>query len=571
MLGKKRSPLVLLLTLVLAISFIASGCGGSTSSDSTSSAVAASVSSTSGTTTDAAALDPIEISFFISDPGQAPTPDNKIYKLIKEKLGVTCKFEFLVGDKDQKIGVMVAGGEYPDVVFVDSNSVAKFTGAGALIPLEDLIAKNAPNLATHFDPYKNKVKDSTDGHFYVMPDYNRIYGQYKTNIWQGPAFWIQKAILKDAGYPKVKTLDQYFDLIEKYKAKNPKINDQPTIGFEVLSEGWRDFCLKNAPQHLIGHANDGGVVVDNSTNIAEFFWDKDYAKRYYKKLNDMNAKGIVDPETFTMTYDQYMAKLSSGRVLGMFDQYWNFSNAEKTLTQQNMIERTYAPCPVVFDEGTKDYYQDLPVLNVNTGFAITKNCKNPERVIKFFNDIMTEEWQKILGWGIKDEDYLVDDKGIFYRNQEQRDHSTDQAWILANQAYTLWYYAPKMDGTYTDGNACSPGFAPKEFYETLKPFDKEFLKAYGFQTWTDFLSPAPENRISYPAWQINLVDGSPAAMANTKLGEIGTKLLPKAILSKPDQFDKVWDDYVAELHKVDIKAYLDRVNDQLKWRAENWK
>ncbi len=564
---RKRNWLVALLTGLLSVSFVLTGCGGS---DSSSSSTSTSGSATA-TGSSAEKLDPIEISFFISDPGQAPTPDNKIYKKIKEELGVSINWEFLVGDKNQKVGVLIAGGEYPDVITMSSDIVSKFVGAGALVPLEDIIAKDAPNLQKHYEPFKNKVKDVTDGHFYVMPDYGVFYNKFSVNVNEGPAFFMQKAVLKDAGYPKVKTLDQYFELIEKYKAKNPTIDGQPTIGFEVLSEGWRDFCLKNPPQHLIGHPNDGGVVVDDKTNTAEFFWDKDYAKRYYKKLNEINAKGLLDPESFTMNYDQYIAKLSSGRVLGMFDQHWNFSNAELTLKTQKKFERTYAPLPLVFDENTQDYYMDRPVLNVNTGYAITKSAKDPARIIKFFDALLTEKWQKILGWGIEGEDYMVDDKGMFYMTPEQRVNYNDQTWRLGNQAQTLWYYGPKMEGTFNDGNATGPGGQPKEYYDALSDYDKEFLKAYGYDQQSDFFSPAPENRISYPAWQIDLVDGSPASMANTKIGDIGTKFLPKAILAKPDKFDSVWDDYVNQLHKEDIQAYLDRVNDQLKWRAENWK
>ncbi len=46
------------------------------------------------------------------------------------------------------------------------------------------------------------------------------------------ALWIQKAVLKEFGYPKIKTLDEYFDLIEKYAKKYPTINGLPTIGFD---------------------------------------------------------------------------------------------------------------------------------------------------------------------------------------------------------------------------------------------------------------------------------------------------------------------------------------------------
>lgn len=517
----------------------------------------------------AATPKPITFTVFIGAPGQQPTPDNKIYKLIQKELGVTLKFEFLVGDIDQKLGVMIAGEDYPDII----TGHTRLINAGALIPLEDLIKKNCPTLWKHYEPYLNMVKEPSDGHFYIMPNYGRYYGEYRATDFWGPAFYIQKAVLKEFGYPKVKTLDQYFDLIEKYKAKYPEIDGMPTIGFEILGYSWRNWGLKNPPQHLIGHPNDGGVVVDyfGKTYKAEIFADKDYAKRYYKKLNEMNAKGLIDRETFTLTYDQYMAKMSSGRVLGTFDQKWNFNNANTSLIMQKKYERTYAPTTPVFDpKTTKDWYMDRTVLNLNNGFAITKKCKDPVRFLKFLDALLSEKWQKILQWGIKGEDYLVDQKGIFYRNEKQRAEQNDLTWQLANRAQTIIDYAPKMEGTFKDGNATSAGIQPGEFYDSLNSFDKEFLAGYKYKTWADFFSPPPPNPIPYPAWQINLVDGTPAKITDTKLNDLAMKYLPKAILADPADFDKVWDEYVTEIHKLDIKAYEDRINEQIQWRLKNW-
>ncbi|MFD2877136.1 hypothetical protein ACFTAO_15895 [Paenibacillus rhizoplanae] len=49
----------------------------------------------------------------MNGPGQQPTPDNKLLKLIKDETGITFNQEFLVGDLQQKLGVMIAGGDYP--------------------------------------------------------------------------------------------------------------------------------------------------------------------------------------------------------------------------------------------------------------------------------------------------------------------------------------------------------------------------------------------------------------------------------------------------------------------------
>ncbi len=520
----------------------------------------------SGLNIQAASPKPAEFRVFIADPGQPPTPDNKIYKLIRQRLGVSLRSEFLVGDRDQKLGIMIAGGDYPDIM----TGHTRLVDAGAFIPLENLIRKYAPHLYAHYKPYWNMIKEPKDGHIYILPNYGRHYGKYKPTMSYGPAFWIQKTVLAEFGYPKVKTLDQYFDLIAKYKQKHSTIDDKPIIGFTILCDGWRDFCLKNPPQHLIGHPNDGGVVVNQKTFKAEIFADKDYAKRYYQKLCDMNELGIIDKESFVQTYDQYIAKLSSGRVLGMFDQRWDFGNADYSLRTRGLVERTYAPCPITYDSKIRDWYLDRSVLNLNNGFGITTKCKDPVRVIKFLDTLLAEDWQKILGWGIRGEDYEVDAKGIFYRTPEQRVHGDDPMWKLANKADALYNYAPKMEGTFKDGNTTGPGTQPGEFFATLKPYEQQFLTKYGYKTWADFFSPAPPNPVYYPAWQINLIEGSPAKLAETKLNELGSKYLPKAILAKPGDFDKVWTEYVRELHKVDIKAYEDRINEQIQWRIKNW-
>ena len=60
-------------------------------------------------------LEPITLTAFIGDPGDQPADDNKIFKLIEEKFGVTFEFEYLAGDLDEKLGLMIAAEDYPDL------------------------------------------------------------------------------------------------------------------------------------------------------------------------------------------------------------------------------------------------------------------------------------------------------------------------------------------------------------------------------------------------------------------------------------------------------------------------
>lgn len=517
---------------------------------------------------------PVTISLWMTTASSAPAADNKLTKLLKDKLGVTLTYEIVAPDNaDQKTGVMLAGGEYPDLVgATDLN--ARFILGGALIPMDEYLTEDKANLLfEHVRPYWNRLSfDAGDGEkkIYILPNYNRFYNEITGGTHYGASgFWIQKHVLEDAGYPNLDNwnLDKYFGLIENYVKKYPTIDGQPTIGFEVLAVSGREWGMTNPPEYLAGHPNDGGVIVKN--NVAEIFANKDIAKTYYQYLNAMNAKGLVDRESFTQTLDQYLAKLASGRVLGMYDQRWGFGNAQDALVAEGKDHRTFVSTMPVY-EGATPYYADRDVMNINQGFGVSVSCQQPDVAVAFLNTMMSQEWQKILHWGIEGEDYLVDDNGRFYRTPEMRETQKDLVWRASNRLEALLDVLPKYQGTYDDGNAYNADNQPEEFFATLSDYDKNFLNAYGKKTWRDFLNQPPENPVYYPCWNITLPDGSEAQMANKQLTDISLKYLPRAILAQPSEFEGIWAEYVSEIEKVNYKEIERVINEGIQDRIANW-
>jgi putative aldouronate transport system substrate-binding protein len=514
-----------------------------------------------------AAEQPITISVFTWQNVVAPPADNKILKLMKEKLGVTLEWDIGTANKDQKIGVMIAGGDYDDLLLIDST---KFIDAGACVPLDDLVEKYAPNIKRHYAGVWEKMKEK-DGKVYCLPNWGVIENRFTATYYSGPAMFIQKAVLKEYGYPKIKTADEYFDLIKKYKAKYPTIDGKPTIGFSILTYDWHKFNLINPPQFLAGYPNDGNGVVDQKTFKYQVFLGLDIAKRWYKMLNDMNVAGLIDKESFVDNFDQYLAKLSNGQVLGIHDQVWQFQESQFALVTQNKILRTMASLPIVFDKTTTPHWRDRPLPNLQRGYGISVKAKDAVRIIKFLDAQLSEEWQKIYQWGIKGEDYSLDSKGVPFRTPEQRKQQDDVVWKLKNKA-DIWYGdAPKMEGAFSDNNACQIGDIPGEYQANLKPEDKELLKAYGVNSYAELMSVnPPENPIYYPAWQIATPDGSPAQLAWRKCEDAYLKYLPQVIMAKPADFDKIWTDYVGALQKANVKVYEDFMQAGIDERVKLW-
>ena len=515
---------------------------------------------------------PTTLSVWITSAQQAPAPDNKITKLLKDKLGVTLKYEIVTPDnEDQKIGVMLAGGQYPDLIGT-GDLRQRFLQGGALLRLDDMLATGGyPNLATHVKDDIKKMSysgDQVDKGLYIFPNYNRFYGDVTGGTYYGPAFWIQKRVLADAGYPDLSnmTLDRYFQLISGYKAKHPQTDGAPTVGFEILASKGREWGMTNPPALLAGSPNNGGVIVD-SNNHASIYADKDIAKNFYKVLNQQYSSGLVDPESFTLTYDQYTAKLATGTVLGMHDQGWDFGTATQSLQSAHKDEDTYVPVMPVY-AGVKPWYADRAVMNTNQGFGVSVSSKQSKKALKFLDIMLSEDWQKTLSWGIAGQDYQVGADGVFSRTDEQRKNYKDITWRASNRLDALLDMLPKHQGKFSDGNAYSPDDQPAEFYATLSDYDKNFMAKYGKKTWIDFVNKAPQNPKYYPAWNLTLSDD--ANQVNQQLTDTSVQNLPKIIAGKPADFDKNWQAFIDAIHKVDVKVYEDAVNAGIKDRLANW-
>ena len=499
----------------------------------------------------AAAEKPITVTVFRGDPGDQPTDDNKIYKLIEEEFGIKFEIEFLAGDLDETLGTKIAGEDYPDL-FDGGNSAEKLINAGALINLLDYISEEkTPNLWNHIKDLLPQLVNE-NGELFIIPNYGINYNAQIQNACNGPAFFIQKQVLAWAGYPQIKTLNEYFDLIEKFIAANPtNANGAKYEGFAILCEDWRHFCLINPVQHLMGRPNDGEVIVNVTSGNWETvtFINQPYAKAYYAKLNDMYNKGLINPDTFTMTYDQYIAKLSAGTVLGMFDQTWDFGSATAALETAGMYENTYIALPLVYDESygfgkIEEQYLNGAVPNKDRGFGISINCEYPERMINLFENLLSDRWQKILQWGIEGEDYYVEN-GRMLMTTEQYNNRSDATWKIQNAAVTIWESAPKKQGTQDDGNAWAHSDQPENYFTLMSDYDKAFLSAYGYQKPADFFNAPIELAPYGEAWQI---DKSPIQDDYDKYLLIQDQWLPKVIMSADQaELDANWDAFVAEI------------------------
>lgn len=567
---KTKKILSVLLTATM-VSAMFTGCGGG-ESDTTSADTNTGANTPAESGSDAAKSGEIkEFTAFFAVPGSEKNDDNEIQQMIAEKTGARVKETWLTGQSAQEaIGTLIAGGEYPD--FIDGGDGAKqLYDAGALVPLDDYIDKY-PNIKEFLTEEQWDRLRQDDGHIYWIQQFGNIHGEEKATVHNDEAFWIQTRVLEWAGYPEVHTMDQYFDLIESYNEANPTMEDgTANIPYTILCEDWRYFCLENAPQFLDGYPNDGSCIVDPDTLTIIDYNTTPTAKRYFQKLNEEFQKGIVDPESFTQTYDEYIAKLSTGRVLGMIDQWWDFAYmANDALKQQGLDLKgcNYVPLPITIDEGIKNQWHNSGgVLNVSSGLSVTTSCKDVEGALQFVNDLLDQEIHDLRYWGVQGVDYEVDENGEFYRTEEMR-------MQVANTAYKAshlcdYSYFPNYKGTSRDGiNAMWPQDQPKEFYDSLSENVQKCFEAYGAETYVDMLGTSEAPGPWYPmySYSSNMTTETEGGTAWLKMGEIKHEWLPKVVMAS--DFEGAWEEYLEVYNGCNPQAFIDEMQVELDRRME---
>ena len=512
-----------------------------------------------------------EFTAFFAVPGSEINDDNEIQQKIAEITGAKVKETWLTGQTAQEaVGTLIAGGEYPDMID-GGDGMAQLYDAGALVPLDDYIDKY-PNIKEFLTEEEWDKLRQDDGHIYWINQFGNIYGEEKATTHNDEAFWIQTRVLEWAGYPEVHTMDQYFDLIESYNEANPTMEDgTENIPYTILCEDWRYFCLENAPQFLDGYPNDGSVIVDPDNLKVIDYNTTPTAKKYFQKLNEEYQKGIVDPESFTQTYDEYIAKLSTGRVLGMIDQWWDFAyNVNDALKQQGLDAQgcNYVPLPITIEEGMKNQWHNSGgTLNVASGIAITTSCEDVEGALQFINDCLSQEVLDLRFWGEKGVDYDVDENGMYYRTEDMRTQASDTAYKASHMC--TYSYLPQYSGTSRDGvNAMKPEYQPKEFYDSLSKDVQECFDAYGVETYVDMLGTSEAPGPWYPMYSFsnNMTTATEGGMAWTKMGEIKHEYLPKVVMA--DDFESAWDEYMGAYSDCNPEAFIAEMQAELERRVE---
>ncbi len=534
----------LLLAVTMATGMMA-GCGGKEKSDDKG------TKQESGTEggDDSQSGEVTTLTFYNADLQEDDPWTDPVAKALTEKTGVKLEVDHPVGEDKEKVALMIAEQKFPDMIYAKGDA-SSLIDAGVLIDMTDLIEKYGPNIKKMYGDEMDKLKHSQDDpSIYQLSSYEKGGTKYEDS---GTA-QVQFDFLKENDYKIPESLDEFEQMLKDYVAAHPKTEDgMDTIGLSLSASDWHWMITLGNPAGYIaaGAPDNGQWLVDENYN-ATYKFTSDKLREYFKWLNKLYNEGLLDPEFATQTHDDYIAKISSGRVVALLDTLWDYQDGEKILKQDNKLGKTYCGIPLAADKDIKVPTLMYQGLATGQGVGITTSCENPEAAIKFLDYICSDEGQVLVNWGIEGTNYKVDENGKRYREQSEIDASkNDKNYQKTTGVGFHGYPFPRYgvgveDSTGNTYTTASRDSVIAEYNEE----QKAACKAWGVDLLLDVFPQQDEFEV--PAFSPIWAMAEPQELTDiiTKLDEIAQPSLVSAVMAKEGEFDGVYDKMISDLEK----------------------
>lgn len=381
----------------------------------------------------------------------------------------------------------------------------------------------------------------------------------------------------ELGYPTVKTLDDYADMLIDMK----KICPTDDIGNETYAISiWPDWdgdmvmYVKSTVTAYYGYDEFGVGLYDPATG--EFHGALDEGSAYLESLkfyNKLYQNDLVDPDSMTQTYDTMIEKVKRG---GTFFSIFNYAGCLAYNTPDHLADNKMM-CSFRPDDASPIVY-GLNVLGGNNYWAIGANSEYPEVAMEIINYYCTPEGRLTSEYGPKGVTWDYDEDGNTYY--------TELGKQMLNDKSTEFPADSDFSGTFKDGECqinCltwdKDAVNPESNGETYN--DKEWKSNQSGPVcdvdadWREFTGCDTNNQ--YMASGNYTVSPGSAYVTSDKTDELKTTWSQvtnciteyswKAIYAETDEeFDKIVDEMISKANSYGYKECWEWSNNEAKIR-----
>ena len=293
--------------------------------------------------------------------------NNPWYRAYKERFNIDLQNKWISNDYGTKLNLAIADKDIADVFYVDSARLTTLYKAGLIMPLDEVFDSYASDVLKQYrEDYADTWETGCfDGHLYGMPQMN--YGI----IDQFQYIWIRQDWMKECGFDEPKTMDDVIEIATTFAEK---------YGGYGLAECQN---LENFYRLALSWGAHPGIWVEQADGTLGYGTIQPEMKEALAQYAEWYQQGIVNPNFTTLNWDKMMQGMINGECGVIPFAQWFGYNPLPDLIKNQGPDAIFLPYEIPTQDGS-------PILgsvtfNNNGYVVISKNCANPEAVMKIVN------------------------------------------------------------------------------------------------------------------------------------------------------------------------------------------
>ena len=430
---------------------------------------------------------------------------------------------------DSQLGLMIASGDLPDLVFTDKE-IDRLCDSNVCYSYDELIEKYGIDWTPSEDRIgiaRSHNADPNDEHYYtIIQNYNTNEEWSKVDAIPNLAcLFYRKDIWEELGAPTMETLDDVVKVCELVKEKYPDM-----IPINAGGPNWRLTPF----QQWMGVGNEF-IYLDNGT--VSFRDTTNEFKEYLTYVNQLYRKGLFPEENLAITNEDDAKQMAINGKCFMYE--WctgpkNLIQLNNSL-QENIEDGEWSVMQIPDNSRT--------IVGANAGWAgvfISKSCKNPEAAIRMIAYMNSQEGQHLALWGREGIDYTLNEKGLPEFSDEWKEASQDGDVMTSKYNGNYFLCTTSLDEAGSNYSGVDPEVA--ELF--LKNSDKY---------------------INYPELSIALpLSTSDMGIIRAKILETREAELVKIYTCSTDEeFENTYQDYIKLLDRMGVQELNEYMNEKV--------
>lgn len=330
--------------------------------------------------------------------------NERFYEELEKKFNVKIETEIPpAANYTERLQIMLAGGEYPDVVAFPDHTDQSFISAvngGIVEPVNEYL-KNAKNIMAHTAEVSWKaLKMKGDDNIYAIP---------RSSIMRADGYTVRKDWLDKLGLSipedNIVTLDQLTEILTAFREKDPDGNGKKDT-YGMISFQATDGTFEPPfvwPFGVVGwQEHEGKYAYMDEKYCTEHSNYKDaleYSRMLYKK-------GLIDPDSLVIKQDAAKDRFNKGSVGIMTNFAGNAQSNNQAIAQHTPdAELTY----IVGVKGPKGYVKgNLIGAGYYWCWALMKQSEHKQTVVDILDYVLSDEAWDTVKYGYEGMNYKTE-------------------------------------------------------------------------------------------------------------------------------------------------------------------